>query len=337
MADRAPEDFDPIVGTPLSEADGRVLDRLLDARLGETGHLSPADAPRAERVQRVLSLLDAYPDESAPEDLAARTMARVASAKKLEQLTQRTGAVRGPFVSFQWRELLTVGALVMIGLSLMLPVLSRMNSDSRKLACQNNLAMAGSAVGTYAADFGNFMPRLGNWTNMDWWRVGQDAQARDAEPARPHTPPLHILLRAGYARPEHLTCPENAFAVLVSPGQRDFSEYRRVSYSYQNQFTDQPIRVDALPTMAVLADKNPLFVIQGQGRFVFRSDLPTDAVSAFHSRLKGQNVLTADGNVTWKAQPVVGEEDDNIWTAQGVATYEGRESPSSLFDSFLVP
>lgn len=324
-------------GTPLSEADGRVLDLLLDARRGAPGQLPPADAPRAERMQDVLNLLDTYPDEPASDDLVARTLARVASAKKLEQLTQRSGALRGPFVSFQWRELLTVAALVMIGLSLMLPVLSRMNSDSRKLACQNNLAMAGSAVGTYAADFSGFLPRLGNWTNMDWWRVGQDTEAQDAEPMRSNTAHLYILLREGYARAEHLTCPENAFAVLMSPGQRDFTEYRRVSYSYQNQFTEQPIRVDSLPTMAVLADKNPLFVIQGQGKFVFRSDLPTDAVSAFHSRLKGQNVLTADGNVTWKVQPVVGEEDDNIWTAQGVSDYKGQESPSSLFDSFLVP
>ena len=90
--------------------------------------------------------------------------------------------------------------------------------------------------------------------------------------------------------------------------------------------------------MAVLADRNPLFIIKN-GRVVFNVDAPPDASSLVHHR-PGQNVLSADGVVTWRARPILdpfaGSESDNIWTITGIDYYTGKEVRDNPFDSFLA-
>jgi hypothetical protein len=104
-----------------------------------------------------------------------------------------------------------------------------------------------------------------------------------------------------------------------------------VSYSYQNQFTPRTLRWDARKTMAVLADKNPLFQ---PGHY--RQDLPPTSLSVNHSGLGGQNVLMTTGQVAWMPKPVL-SNGDNIWRIHGQTTYTGREVPQDETDAFLVP
>ena len=112
-----------------------------------------------------------------------------------------------------------------------------------------------------------------------------------------------------------------------------------MSFSYQNQYTPRMLRLQDAPTMAVLADRNPLFEVRGD-RIVFNPDVPLDAPSRAH-RGMGQNVLTADGTVTWRVRPnvdMMGQlSTDNIWSANGIDVYHGNEVQQDPFDSFLVP
>jgi len=107
-----------------------------------------------------------------------------------------------------------------------------------------------------------------------------------------------------------------------------------VSYSYQNQYTTDAPRLSNLGDMVVLADKNPLFLVEPMRGLSQRDDLPDTTPSTLHGS-RGQNMLSATGAVVWSASPMM--RDDNIWLAAGVNHYNGTEVPSSVLDSFLVP
>ncbi len=125
----------------------------------------------------------------------------------------------------------------------------------------------------------------------------------------------------------------------LTPDDHDWHTYEQVSYSYQNQYTNEPVRSDLHPRMAVLADKNPLFTVR-HGRLIFDRSKPLEASSHGHAH-RGQNILTLDGTVTWTVRPVVvspdSQREDNIWLANDIDHYEGNEQPGSADDSFLVP
>ena len=105
----------------------------------------------------------------------------------------------------------------------------------------------------------------------------------------------------------------------------------RGGYSYQNQITLRPIRLNEQPDLAVLADKNPLWVVTGNTARM-QPALPDDTPSQAHGR-PGQNVLLADGSVSWTLQPMIGT--DNIWLLHG--TREVAPAGNEEVDANLLP
>jgi hypothetical protein len=102
------------------------------------------------------------------------------------------------------------------------------------------------------------------------------------------------------------------------------------------------MRIDRAPKMAVMADKNPLFVPslnlksqRGLPRITFRSDVSPGAPSAAH-KSRGQNILMLHGGSVWSAEPV-DANGDNIWTLRGVKAYHGTETPKAVDDAHLTP
>ena len=73
----------------LSPADAHLLDAMLTHRLKLTPDTTTAETERARRLRGVMSLLDQYDVDAAPEDLVARTLTRIQEAKQ-----QRTVAGR---------------------------------------------------------------------------------------------------------------------------------------------------------------------------------------------------------------------------------------------------
>jgi hypothetical protein len=98
------------------------------------------------------------------------------------------------------------------------------------------------------------------------------------------------------------------------------------------------MRLQRSSRMALLADKNPLFVPRdprfGPG-LTYDDRLPETSASPFH-RSQGQNVLIGDGHVFWSTRPVL-PNGDNIWLAGDLKRYYGDETPAGPNDSFLVP
>jgi hypothetical protein len=91
------------------------------------------------------------------------------------------------------------------------------------------------------------------------------------------------------------------------------------------------------PRLPILADENPLFadgVPLVDARRLIRMN-PATANSHAHGGA-GQNILTLRCEVKWTTTPLVGIDDDSIWTLSGVTDYTGREGPTCATDSHLL-
>ncbi len=344
----------PLPITPLCEADAEALDVVLEHRRRGVspgaGPVPAASRARVERVAAVLNLLDgagapggAERDDDADEALVARTVQAAADARQRERFAQQVQMFADPprTIGVGWRQLLTAAAVFLLGVSLLMPVLDRTRAEGQRAACAANLATAGMGFNAYAADHDGALPRGPARPGDPWTLVGQPSAVSPEGYYQSNSAHLYLLIRLGYVSPDELACASNdaAGAASTSPvalGRLDWSSPAAVSYSYQNQYTPRPIRVDLTPgSFAVLADKNPRFV-PVSGRLAFDPGTAPDAPTRLH-RGEGQNVLHLDGHVRFTAQARNG--DDGLWTLQGhPRLYQGDEHPAVAgTDSFLVP
>jgi hypothetical protein len=336
---------EPTLGvTMLRPADGDALDAWID-RIDRDA--APADARQA-RVAGWMALVGHDPVSPAPADLSERTLQRIDEARQRERFAQQIAMLRrdvpGRGFGFQWRELATAAAVILIGLSLAIPVLDRGRADARRIACSSNFAAAGMGLNQYAQNHAGVMPRMLAEPGEAWWHVGE--QVKPGQATRSNSAHLFVLVRTRHVKPQTLNCPDNPHAprrVDADDPRGDWANAAAVSYSYQNQFTTEPIRLDRVPDLVVLADKNPLFMIRVHG-LDFDSAAPPTSSSRFHARVgPGQNVLSAAGHVKFTASPVVNRrgQADNIWLLDSrpmQRTYTGNETPTDPDrDAFLVP
>lgn len=327
--------------TQLSPADAQRLDARLDP---EAADAPPPDAQARDRqLDKVLALLDQCPSETGDASLVDRTLKRIQAEADRHRLTEQvqmlsatgTGGGGG---RFNMGQVMTIAGMVLIAVSLLLPVLARNQHIARRLACQNNLADAAGAFQQYAGDHSGTLPRGKVKPGSRWWNVGQPGDEDGT--IHSNSAHLYLLIRQQYAEPETLACPANPHAhpERMTRDHHDWPNARAVSYSYQNQYTKEPIDVGRNPGMAVLADKNPLFIVR-TGQVTQDRDRPAVSPSRMHKE-RGQNVLTSNGRVTWRLRPVIGEREqstDNIWVVRGIERYQGNETPRQPGDSFLVP
>jgi len=274
--------------------------------------------------------------DAVPGDLVERTLQRVNEARQRERFARQVESLGGrPGLKFWWSEVAAVAAVVVVGASLLWPALDRVRADARRMACASNLSTAGVALGQYAADFDNTMPRGSIKQGGVWWNVGQQQDRKGR--FQSNSAHLYRLVRMRYCDFETLRCPDNPGHVNCNYSRHDWPSAAAVSYSYQNQHTEHLLRLDLLPNMAILADKNPMFVAKPDGKqgLAYREDLSPKSATVFHGG-RGQNILTSSGEVLWQVDPV-GPNGDNIWLIRGVREYSGTEAPVQKGDSFLVP
>lgn len=327
----------------LSPEDAQSLDQLMEhggLRLGDH-----ADADANAPVHSVLGLLDTLADDAEPADaddaLVQRTLAAVAAQQQRErfaaQVVQVAQAPVPRGLSASWRQVVSAAAVFLVGFSLLMPAVQSARSVAQQQACATNLATAGMQLNAWAADHKGALPR--GPVGDSWIKVGQpDAVAADGR-FNSNSAHLYLLIRHDYLAPDYLACASNDAAATTPrvAGQMDWAAPSAVSYSYQNQHGSGPVRLDlARPGLAVLADKNPLFVPNRGGRLVFARNTARDAASQQH-RGAGQNILRVDGAAGWSESPSAGQ--DNVWTKAGhTGGYQGHEAPADPNrDSFLVP
>ncbi len=272
--------------------------------------------------------------------LVERTFQAVASrvaADRSQGLSMR--ASRG------WRsaDLISMAAMVLIGVSVLWPSFSYMGQKSRQIACKSNLASVASAMGHYAGDHRNEFPvATAGFGGTPWWNVSPEKPTSNAAN-------LFTLARTGYSKLRDLACAGNPHADRgeVKPNTFDWANLESVSFSYQimagearpnwRRDAGEPAKV------VVLSDRSPVVL-----HAVKREVIDPMENSPNHDG-RGQFVLLADGSVAWMSTPERGCG-DNIWLPRAIehmirqaakfhqtGRLEGFEFPEDVNDSFVGP
>lgn len=301
----------PTPGQPqLCADDQRLLDGLIEAGfdLAQMGPLSAADRARAERVLRLMGLMNDYPVDDADDALLDVTMARIDRCEH-ERAARMSVSPEEPSsrggLSFRLPDFISVAAVMLIAASILLPLLSSVRQQSIDRNCQNNMRMVGYAFGHYAADNNGAMPmaRAGFLPGASWDTVSNVVN-------------LAPLVEGQYCGLGHLNC----------AGNHDHLEN---TYSYQWQKPGTQMMWGHGRVSIILGDRNPLIDAAHQGRM-----LPATTLSRDHGG-RGQNVLASDGATLWLTNTIVGTR-DNIWLPHGAQELSAGATPKDQSDVMLA-
>ncbi len=262
----------------------------------------------------------------APEDLADRTLARIASARQSNAARTRRELVRAGRPTFSLRELGTIAAAAILMALLFVPWARQAGNKALQGKCASNVGQIGTGMKNYAMDNKNSLP-LAHASKAAWLPVGGRKPVSNSAG-------LFHLVGDHYAPVGVFQCPADpdaageAFGVKL--GMTDFPAAKYISYSYQHALGNS-IVLPVASEMAVLSDKTPVFE---NGRF--RAEFLSRASSRNHGR-RGNNVLYPDWSVKFQERATVGVNGDNIFLVQGKEEYDGTETPANETDSFLLP
>lgn len=245
-----------------------------------------------------------------------------------------------------WRmsDMVSVAAMMLIGVSILWPTMSYMSQKGRQLACKTNMSSVASAMGLYAGNHRDSLPvATAGFGGTPWWNVSPDKpQANSSN--------LFTLARTGYAKLKDLACSGNPKAEVgeVKKGAYDWSNLETISYSYQIMGgQERPSwcrsRNAAPASIVVLADRSPVVL-----RAFHKESIDPMENSPNHGG-KGQFVLLADGSVNWMTTPERADG-DNIWLPRAIEVLiqqaakfhqtgrlEGVEVPFDAKDTFVGP
>jgi hypothetical protein len=291
--------------------------------------LTDADFKRLhDDLQRTFRAMALCPSAEPPDDLVARTVARVRQARRMDVLVAREEVGRGvPLAVFSWRELLAVAASVMLVAALFVPAVQKVREASQQARCASNIGQIGAGLLSHANDNGGLLPRASDkpvrWLGQGDQRVVSNSEA------------LYSLIREDRIAPAAFVCPAVGQAPALSDprGLTDFPSAAYVTYSYQHTL-GQALRrgdlVDVADRMAILADATPIF---RNGRF----QPGLLQMNSDNHGGRGQAVLYLDNHVEWKDRPTAGVQNNQIFLAEGIYQYCGEEKPVSATDTFLLP
>ena len=309
------------------EATGRQVELRLEK---DTGF----QALRGDLVNAfdALKLLGA---PEAPEDLAERTLERIASARRSTAATARRELAGAGRPTFSLRELGTVAAAAVIMALLFVPWAKQARNRALQVKCAANVGQIGTGMKNYALDNQDSLP-LAYASNAAWLPgSGRKLVSNSAG--------LFHLVNDYYAPVGVFQCAADSDAAGevfdVNVGMTDFPAAKYISYSYQHSIGPESlsrpnsILLPVAGEMAVLSDKTPVFE---NGRFQ-AGVLSLSRVSSRNHGRRGHNVLYLDWGVKWQERATVGVDGDNIFLKQDEEDYDGTEGPANATDSFLLP
>ncbi len=321
----------------LSRADGEAVDAALRARGGgdADGQVS-ADASRVRRVEALLGLLDQYPLQEPSADLTRRTLNRIERQRSHLRLADAVDRGEPAAIAFRWRELVAVAAVLMIAVSLGWPLLNSAKEEARRVACRDHQKAVHAGLAGFAQDNEGRMPRYTVKPGNYWNRTGTRFNPHDGS-VQSNSANAYILVRRELISAQDLSCPGNPHSARhLSEKAWDFPNVFASGYSYQNQFTAEPQRLDDVPRKAVLADRNPWVRFRVNGREIVVRVLG-DGPNQWHGKA-GQNVLRADGSASWLDEPILDETGDHFYMPGDSPSQrlQHNEIPVSAGDSMLV-
>lgn len=300
---------------------------------------------RAVQIEKIGALLTGGGGVHQSADLAQRTLAairRAGSNRTATGVHPTTGRSGG----FRFVDLVSIAAAVVLGVSVLWPVLATYRVHSSRAACAANMATVAGGFGRYAGDFRDALPMAAASLGGAWWDVG-------TTPERSNAANLFQLPRQQYVRPVDLACAGNPKADRGTScsGRSDWTCHESVSYSYHVMFgAERPQwgERSAVGPMVILVDKSPVIARARRGEIVNPFENSPNHAGA------GQWALRTDGSAVWLKHPQLGE--DNIWLpgvidamvararkelARGTPAHQirinGNELPVSRSETFVGP
>jgi hypothetical protein len=325
--------------TELSSQDAEALDAWVLAGF-DSGRVPTSLRERA-RAHEALAALARGPggpvsSDFEREDLIARTMAGI---DRLDEAADDSLRLVAPAGRNRWADFLSVAAVMLIGVSILWPVLSTVRDGARRTACESNLRTVARAMGAYTGDQDETLPMAtAGFGGGTWWEVGRD-------PQHSNSANLYTLARENYLELKAMACPGNPQAITAprSPEARDWSSHEELSYSYRVMARPEKELWGTPSQLVIVADRSPVIQRALRQRTMFPFE-PSP-----NHRGQGQHALFADGSVRWLETPVL-PSGDNIWLPkpiemlidlaakrQGLDPLRGTEAPADRTDSFVGP
>jgi hypothetical protein len=210
---RASEPGEPILG--------RLDDEALDAWMLHAQAVESVPASLRPRAAAIASLGALVRDGEPIHDprrvdrvLAAIDRAESERALRFSEPVQT--ASRGS--SWRWRELVSIAAMVLIGVGVLLPMMGGLRARTLQSACLSNLHAIGQGVSSYAMSNRNAMPMVtAGFSGQSWWDVGV--------PERSNSANLFTLVTNRYVRLSDLACPGKP----IRPAQRALARRPRLA------------------------------------------------------------------------------------------------------------
>lgn len=328
------------------------MDQLSDDERIEAERIissNPEAKSLEQNLSSVLSPLDSVKEESCPEALALRTIARLIEARNAASDGPRE-TVSPPQdiqptikVDFwrQFTQVAAVAAIVLFLASVSVPSLKMAREKYYLSRCQAQFRNIYQGLQSYTADY-EAPPTIATASGSPWWKVGYQGKENYS-----NTRAVWLLPRQGYVEPGKFLCPARAKNRQVDYSQIDPSKFydfpSREYIDYSSRVCCEKQRRVPSGRMVLMADMNPL-----------SERIPTDHSKSFKIRLdesilnpnsinhgrRGQNVLLYDGSVGFNKTRYLSTSRDDFFSLINM-TYgteiNGCELPSSDNDAFLAP
>ncbi len=313
----------------LAPMDAEALDAWMLAG-GRVDRVPAALRERAQKLEGLATLVSRGPEPVVSSDLVDRLMTQVSllpTERREELQPEVAGRIR-------MADLMSIAAVLVVGVSVIWPLLSSMRDAHYRTVSSARMAAAGNGMAAYASNYGSLPQASASLAGNPWWEVGQN-------PAHSNSANLFTLARDGFVEIAQLASPTNPLAPTSATGRdaSDWGSLEEVSYSYRNMFGGKNREFDLTPGSALLADRSPIVPPSRRGEAA-RADANSRNFGG-----RGQHLLFGDGSVVWLTSPVL-ENGDNIWlpgsverdlARDGRATLSGRETADGPADAFLVP
>lgn len=314
----------------LCEDDRDALDALVLAGF-DPGRVPGALRARAERLRSLRDLVSSATGVRASATLGDRVLDTIARTQ--EPIRFETRRVR-----IRLADIVSVAALLLIGASLVLPVVGAVRDQQNQAMCANNMLASALGLSNYAADNRGALPVVSaGFSGGPWWNVGDPRSSNSAN--------LFLLARGQYVAMDDLACAGNRLAptLLADASAQDWRALDEVSYAYRIMRGARAAHWSEPRRFVVMSDRSPVVVRAVRGYAIDpRENSP-------NHEGRGQEILLNDGSARWLDSPMVTAR-DNLWLPRPIEdairrfegdapadTLSGYESPASLEDAFVGP